>query len=255
MRNASGPEILTFDSPEALAHGAADWFIQVAQESVHRDGVFRVALSGGSTPRSLFRVLASPALRDRLPCDQSQIFFSDERFVPLTSDESNYRMAQRELLSKVPINDRFTHPVVTEDVSPEDAADLYAEGIRRVFGVASDEIPHFDLILLGLGPDGHTASLFPGSDALDEETKIVAPNYVSKMDAWRITFTYPLINAARRVAFLVQGADKADRVAEVMRRVPQLPASRVVPADGELTWLLDTAAAARISNGSTEAHL
>lgn len=255
MRESNRPEILTFDSPQSLAHGAADWFIQVAQESVHRDGGFRVALSGGSTPRSLFRVLASPGLRDRLPWDQSQIFFSDERFVPLTSDESNYRMAQRELFSKVPINDRFTHPVVTEDISPEDAADLYAQGIRRVFGVASDEIPHFDLILLGLGPDGHTASLFPGSDALDEKTKIVAQNYVSKMDAWRITFTYPLINASRRVAFLVQGAEKAERVEEVMRGVPELPASRVGPTHGELTWLLDTAAADRILQPSTEAHL
>jgi len=156
-------------------------------------------------------------------------------------------MARESLLSHIPVPERSVYRVETESVTPERAAELYEETLRRAFNVSAGVIPMFDVILLGLGPDGHTASLFPGSEGLSERDKLIVANYVESMKTWRISFTYPLINAARRVSFLVQGSDKAERVSEVMSGKSDLPASGIHPADGKLLWFLDERAASGLN--------
>jgi 6-phosphogluconolactonase len=147
------------------------------------------------------------------------------------------------------VPERNVHRVATVDITPEESAANYEEGIRRVFAVGEGEVPRFDLILLGLGPDGHTASLFPGSEALHETTRLVVPNFVEKFNSWRITFTYRLINAGKIVAFLSQGPDKAERVRQVLDGQADLPASGVHPSDGTLFWWIDRAAASQAQTG------
>ena len=229
---------------DAAAAEAAALFVKSANQAVAKQGMFRVALSGGNTPRSLYETLASDHLAD-VDWDRVQIFFSDERFVPPDSVESNYRMAHEALLSRVPIPERFVHRFATEEITPEESAALYDENVRRVFEVGPAEIPRFDLILLGLGPDGHTASLFPGTAALQVGDRIVVANFIPKLETWRLTFTYPLINAPQLVLFLVAGQDKSDAISKILSGVSDLPAARVQPADGELVWILDEAAAGR----------
>lgn len=244
-QSAARPEIIVAEDAEGLARRAADMFVEAAREPASPLGMFTVALSGGSTPRALYGVLASEPYRTQVPWDRTQVFFSDERFVPPDSPESNYHSAQETLLSLVPIPERFVHRVTTENVSPDEAASIYEEGIRRVLQAPLDATPAFDLILLGLGPDGHTASLFPGTAGLDVTDRLVTANHVDKLDSWRISFTYPLINAARRVVFLVEGEAKAEMVAQALSG-GEIPAARVHPQSGRLTWLLDSGAAGRI---------
>lgn len=241
----STQEIVVAGSPLDLRRRAADLFVSVAEEATSGRGMVYVALSGGSTPRALYELLASGDYSSRVPWEQTQVFFSDERFVPPDSPESNQRMVTETLLSRVPIPDRFVHRVPVTGESPEEAAALYEEGIRRILTAAPGEVPRFDLIMLGLGPDGHTASLFPGTDALHVDDRLVAANYVAQKDSWRITFTYPLINAARCVMFLVEGESKAEIVSRVLAG-EDLPAARVRPSRGRLVWLLDAAAASKV---------
>jgi 6-phosphogluconolactonase len=192
----------------------------------------------------MYTRLAAPPLRDDFDWSKVQLFFSDERFVPPDSDQSNYHTAREDLIARVPIPDNHVHPYVTVNISPEDAAARYEEEIRRTLPAVNSSPPVFDLVLLGMGPDGHTASLFPDTVALTIEDRLVAANFVPKMDTWRLTFTYPLINAARIVMFMVQGDDKKERVREVLVPGSSLPAAGVQPSDGRLVWLLDAAASA-----------
>lgn len=239
-------DVVVVPDTAALARAAAERFVQIAREAIESRGQFTVALSGGNTPKAMYAELSGPDFREHVDWEKLQVFFSDERFVPPDSIESNYHTAEEGLLSRVPIPSRYVHRVATVDIEPAEAASIYEEGIRRVFQAADEEIPAFDLIFLGMGPDGHTASLFPGTDALSETAHLVAPNFVPKFDAWRITFTYPLLNAARNVIFLVGGADKAERLAQVLSGGSDLPAAGVHPATGSLTWLVDEAAAVRL---------
>lgn len=241
----SSAEVVVLPDTAALARKAAERFAALARESVEARGQFTVALSGGNTPKAMYAALAGPDFRESVPWDSVQVFFSDERFVPPDSDQSNYHTAEIGLLSNVPIPARFVHRVATVDIEPAEAATIYEEGIRRVFQVADDALPSFDLIFLGMGPDGHTASLFPDTEALSQTAHLVAPNFVPKFDAWRITFTYPLINAARNVIFLVGGADKAEPLAEILSGESQLPAAGIRPTAGSLLWLVDEQAAAK----------
>lgn len=243
--NNENTQVTVVQDAKDLARQAAELFVERAQHAIGTLGMFRVALAGGNTPRGLYQVLASADFRDQVDWSLVQVFFSDERFVPLDSPESNYLTAQDALLSQVPIPERFVHPYATTDIAPDLAASNYEEGIRRIFAIGLDEAPRFDLILLGLGPDGHTASLFPGTDALEVVDRLVVSNFVQKLDAWRLTFTYPLINGARAVTFLVQGEDKAEMVGQILGGGSELPAARVRPIDGDLIWLLDERAAAR----------
>lgn len=224
----------------ALSRAAADHITELALEAVRQRGRFVLALAGGSTPRATYAELASRPV----PWDRVHVFFSDERMVPAEHPESNCRMAREALLARVPIPAAHVHPVPTQ-LEPAVAARVYEEEIRAALP-EDGGLPRFDLILLGLGTDGHTASLFPGTTALGEAKALVVSNWVPRLDTWRVTFTYPLLDQARAVMFLAAGADKARVVREVVRPAaggPDHPAGRVRPEAGALTWFLDAAAA------------
>lgn len=244
-------EIRILSRAAELFKAAADEFASLAAQAVHRKGSFCVALSGGSTPKGLYTLLASkdaPAI----PWAQTSVFFGDERLVPLEHPDSNYHMANEALLSKVPLLPENVLRVRTEEASAEAAALRYESVVKNYFALRPNEFPRFDLILLGLGPDGHTASLFPCTAALDERHRLVVANRVEKLKAQRITFTYPVINHAACVMFLVSGKEKAEILREVLENSKaELPAQRVRPVDGRLLWLIDQPAAGLLSGGTT----
>lgn len=239
-------EIRVYDDAAALAERAAELVIETAREAAIERGGFTWALAGGSTPEKTYSLLAEPERAAQIDWNRTFVFFGDERFVPLDHPDSNYGMAQRAMLGKVPLLEGNVHPVPTHLPSPEAAADAYADTLGESF--VSDEIPRFDLILLGLGDDGHTASLFPGQPALNVVDRWVtsSPPGVLPPPVERITLTFPVLNAARRVAFLVAGEKKAAVVRDILggSTTPAThPAAGVRPAHGELIWLLDAAAA------------
>jgi 6-phosphogluconolactonase len=239
------PQIAEARDPEALAELAAGTFTALASEAISEHGSFCVALSGGNTPRRLFERLGTEPFRSSVDWPRCEVFFSDERFVAPDSPESNFHLAQEALLSKVPVAEDSVYPIRTVGMDPPESAALYEGEIKKVVPSAQEQLPRFDLILLGLGPDGHTASLFPDTAALKVRDRLVVANYVPKLNAWRITFTYPLINAGAVVAFLVEGEEKAERVAQVLAGNGDLPAAGVRLEHGRLLWLLDRAAASR----------
>jgi 6-phosphogluconolactonase len=222
---------------DALARGAADWLVgQVAAAPNPA-----ICLSGGSTPRRLYGLMAAPPYRDRLPWDRLHWFWGDERFVPPSDERSNYRMAREALFAHVPVPADHIHPIPTEEATPEAAAAAYEQVLQRYYGAASlaADRPLFTVTLLGLGGNGHTASLFPDTPVLAERKRwaaAVAPGGVEP----RITLTYPALESSRAVVFLVSGADKREVVGQI-RHGTDFPATRVKPA-GELHWFLDRAA-------------
>ncbi len=242
--------ILTYPTPEALARAAAERFVTLADESIRRRGRFAVALAGGSTPRGMYQQLTTIEFAERLDWEHIHVFWGDERAVPSDHPESNYRMAYEELLRFTAIPPANIHRVETEQ-PPEPAALAYERAIRAFF---TPESPRFDLILLGMGTDGHTASLFPGSAALHASDRLVVAHIVEKLNAWRITFTPTLINDARDVAFLVSGERKARRLRQVLFgpfQPEELPAQLIRPPRGRLCWLVDEAAALHIKGANT----
>ena len=230
-----------------LFHAAAEEFVRAARTAIGAQGRFTVALSGGSTPKALYSLLATNYAG--FAWNRIFLFFGDERHVPPADPESNYRMVNESLLTKIaiPVENVFRVPAENPDAAA--AALEYEAQLRRLFEIKSGEFPRFDLILLGLGPDGHTASLFPDSPALNEESRLVVANWVAKFNTHRITFTFPVLNRAAEVMFLVSGADKADMVRQVLegKNTPPLPSQRVQPPDGKLLWMLDEAAAAKLT--------
>jgi 6-phosphogluconolactonase len=246
----SSTEIRILATPAALFQAAAAEFAKLALDAVQKSGRFTVALSGGSTPRSLYQLLASGAF-PKLPWDKTYFFFGDERHVPPDHPDSNYRMANEAMLSKVPIPAANVFRIPAEMNDADAAAGAYEQTLRNFFGWRPGDFPRFDLVLLGLGPDGHTASLFPGSSALDENNKLVVANWVEKFKTHRITFTFPVLNHAACVMFLASGADKAAMVHEVLENPKAgLPSQKVHPTNGKLVWIIDTAAAAELSPAS-----
>ncbi|HEY2796510.1 MAG TPA: 6-phosphogluconolactonase [Thermoanaerobaculia bacterium] len=244
--------LVVVDDADALAREAAAELTRIAQRSVAASGRFTLALSGGSTPRRLYALLADPAapFRAAIPWTATQVFFGDERHVPPDDPQSNYRMADEALLSRVPIPRGNVHRVEAERPDAAEAAALYAGEIGRVFALAPGEWPRFDLILLGMGPDGHTASLFPGTDALAVRHRAAAATWVAKFDAYRITLTLPVFDAAAAVHFLVSGADKAQTLRAVFdpgSPPDAFPCQRIRPRDGDLLWLVDRAAAGELA--------
>ncbi|MFI5348209.1 MAG: 6-phosphogluconolactonase [Elusimicrobiota bacterium] len=229
-----------------LALAAAGEFTRVASAS---KGPFRVALSGGSTPKAFHALLADEKkpFRARIPWERLRFFWGDERCVPPDHPDSNYRMAVESLLSQVPVPPEHVHRMLAEMPDAEKAADLYEETLLREF----DGLPLFDWIFLGMGPDGHTASLFPGTTAVMEQKKLVTSVWVDAKASRRVTLTLPVLNAAKKVVFVVAGADKAEAARQVIEGGPQpaFPASLVNPARGELLRLLDRDAAARLTSG------
>ena len=240
--------ILVFDDADGVACAAADRFVEVAQASIADRGRFSVALAGGSTPRRTYQLLATGEYRDRISWDSVHIFFGDERCVPPTDAESNYRMAREAMIEVLPVPAENVHRMAGEG-DPVVGARLYEKELRSFFEGAA-AWPRFDLVLLGMGDDGHTASLFPGTPALAEQQAWVVANPVEKLETFRITLTIPAINHAAHVIFMVTGAGKAERLAAVIhgeRDPERLPAQMIQPVDGSLTWLVDRAAASLLS--------
>jgi 6-phosphogluconolactonase len=236
---------------ETLARAAADEMLRLAQRGVQQYGLFTLALAGGSTPKKLYGLLANDAAYRAFPWDKTFVFFGDERHVPPNNNESNYLMALNSLFSTGLVPEKNVHRIRAELPDAKQAAADYEVELHSFFheGLRLGGIPRFDLVLLGMGPDGHTASLFPGSPGLDETARWVIANPVEKFKSERITFTYPVLNAARAVHLLVAGADKADMVYEVLvqhRKELMYPVQRVQPTNGTKVWMLDRAAAARL---------
>ena len=245
-------EIRVVEDGAELAGAGADEFRGRALEAVAAGGAFRVVLSGGSTPRSLFSLLAGEPYRAQLPWDAIHFFWGDERPVPPDHPDSNYGMARETLLSRVPVPPANVHRIPGEEEDAGAAAAAYERTLKGFFRLTGEERPRFDLVYLGLGPDGHTASLFPGTKALHEERRLVVANWIGKLYTHRITLTAPVLNAAALVVFLVAGADKAvplKAVLEGPREPDQLPAQLVRPEGGRLVWLVDRSAAARLGSG------
>ena len=247
--------IRVLDDPAALFRAAAEEFVARAQVAVQARGVCAVALSGGSTPRGINGVLADAGagFRARVPWEAVHIFWGDERHVPPDHADSNYRMAAETLLSRVPVPEGNVHRIRAEGPDAESVARAYEDELREFFG-ARERLdggwPRFDLCLLGMGPDGHTASLFPGTDAVHEARYLVAAPWVPKLTAHRITLTPPVFNAAETVVFVAAGTDKAATLAAVLegeRCVDLYPSQTIQPVRGELVWLVDRAAAAKLT--------
>lgn len=238
--------VVVYPDAVGLARAAADLVRNLSIGATQDRGYATIALSGGSTPAAMGALLADDPYRDEVPWASTHIFWGDERVVPLESPESNAGEAKRGFLDVVPIpaGNVRTFPV---DEDPESAATGYEDIIRAV--VPGEPVPMFDLILLGMGFDGHTASLFPGTEALGVRDRLVVANKVPQLETTRLTFTAPLINAARAIAFLVAGSSKSQRLAEVLESDPdphRLPAQLIQPKHGVLTWLVDTEAASHL---------
>jgi 6-phosphogluconolactonase len=251
-----GAQVRVYANADELALKAARHFARLADQYVLGSGRFTVALSGGSTPRAMLAWLAEEPFLNTVPWDGTYFFWGDERCVPPDHPDSNYRMAREALLSKAPIPEKNIFRIPAEQADHARAAEEYSVTLRHFFLTGPGAVrsataplvnfPRFDLIFLGMGPDGHTASLFPGTTALKAERQITVSNYVEKFQADRITLTAPTINNARNVTFLVAGADKAVTLKDVIEGEPQpdrYPSQLIHPGNGTLLWLLDEAAA------------
>lgn len=242
------PDIRILADGEELSRAAAEEFVHLATQAVTASGRFAVALSGGTTPKALYHLLSDEGagFRPRVPWKRVHVFWGDERHVPPDHPESNYRMAREELLSRVPIPPENVHRIPAENPDAAKAAEEYAQTLRTFFGLAAGAVPRFDLILLGMGPDGHTASLFPGTNAVRETARLVGAPWVEKLNAHRITLTPPVLNNAACVLFLVSGEEKAETLRAVLQgpyQPDRFPAQIVRPVDGHLLWMVDRAAA------------
>lgn len=239
--------IAIYPDIDVISQQAAQYVVRIATESIATHGRFTIALSGGTTPRKLYGLLGTEPYLSQIDWILVHIFWSDERCVPPDNEESNYHLAHEVLLSKIPIPAPQVHRMPAEMSNRNTASQEYADEMRRVFG--TNDIPNFDLIQLGMGPEGHTASLFPHQASLHEQQRLVMPVSVPKPPPDRLTFTPPLLNAARNVLFLLTGSDKADALHAVLENPynpDEYPAQIVRPSDGEVTWMVDTAAAEKL---------
>jgi len=241
-------QIAIFPDTNTLSQQAAQYIVRLASEAIVTRGRFTIALSGGSTPKILYGLLGTEPYRDQINWASVEIFWSDERCVPPDSADSNYALAQEVLLSKIPIPANQIHRMPADQPDREAASREYTSEMQRTFG--TNGIPSFDLLQLGMGPEGHTASLFPHQESLHEQQRLVIPVTVPKPPPPRLTFTPPLLNAARHVLFLVTGSEKAEAVQAVLEGPDQpeeYPAQIVRPPKGEVVWMLDTGAAAKLT--------
>jgi 6-phosphogluconolactonase len=240
------------NDPAEICRTAAAEIQRITNRTATATKAITLALSGGSTPRGLHTLLASdPVVRDRLPWRHLHFFWGDERHVPPDDPQSNYRMAYETLLSLTPVPSGNIHRVPAEEPDAALAAKKYEQELQAFFGLGAGQLPRFDCILLGMGTDGHTASLFPGTEALHEKTHLVVANWVEKFQTHRITLTVPVLNHADLVVFLVSGAEKAKALKEVLQgdyRPDRFPAQLVRPDNGNLLWIVDRAAARYLAN-------
>lgn len=235
-----------YRDPQQLSKAAAEMFVQTAREAVQERGKFTVALTGGSSPVHMHALLCQKPYMEQVPWEQTYVFWGDERWVPLSDNRSNARMGLETFLNKVAVPEDQIFPMYSEK-EPEAYAKEYEELLRKHVG---QEKPRFDLILLGMGDDGHTASLFPGTEVLQEKEKLVDAYYLEPQEMHRITLTAPCINQARKIAFLAFGEKKADALYEVLegeRNPEKYPSQLIQAQNGETIWFVDEAAAKRLS--------
>jgi len=240
-------QIIVHSSKDALAVAAAELFVETARAAIAKNGRFTVSLTGGSTPEQLYKLLATPDYRDQVEWGKVWVFWGDERWVPLDDAKSNARMSHETLLDHVDIPRNQIFHMYQDGVSPEAYAATYESHLRQVLG----EEGAFDLVLLGMGDDGHTASLFPGTAVLQETEKWVDAYFLAPQDMYRITLTAPLINRAKKIVFALFGANKAPALYEVLEGEPNIqtyPSQLIRPGDGELIWLVDESAASKLTN-------
>ena len=243
--------IHAYPNKEKLVAATTERVVDSIGQAIQQAGLCNIALSGGSTPGGVFSLLASNPYRDRVDWSRLHLFWGDERMVPPEHQDSNFRMVQETLLDHIKIPDENVHRMRGE-IAPEEAAAEYAELLHDHF---KGSLPCFDLILLGLGEDGHTASLFPETDAVEEYEKHAVAVFVPKLSAWRVTLTLPVLNAARKVLFLVSGKSKSEIVQRIMSNkqpAKELPATMVNPQNGELHWMLDSEAMVLINKNARE---
>lgn len=231
-----------FATASELQEAAARFIVRLLNEAIRARGTGTLILSGGSTPKAVYELLASEQFRSQLDWKNVHLFWGDERCVPPTHADSNYRMTNEALLQKIPVPPKNVHRIEGERL-PREAAELYEKEIRIFFGLKASQRPRFDVTLLGMGEDGHTASLFPGTTILNETKRLVSDVFLPKFNAHRISMTYPTINNSRSILFLISGAGKAKILHEALEGEPnRYPAQRVQPTHGTLFWLVDAAA-------------
>lgn len=249
-------EVRILPDAAAIAKRTAEKLVDIASSAVREKGSFEFVLSGGSTPKALYNLLVSdPKIRAQVPWEKMHVFFGDERHVKPDDPQSNYRMAFETLLSKSPLKPEQVSRIKAEMPLAEDAAKNYEEELRRHFHLADEQFPRFDLVLLGMGSEGHIASLFPGTKALNENRRLVVHNWVGKVLMDRITLTAPAINNAANVIAMVTGEDKCLALTAVLERIyepDQLPAQLIQPVSGSLLWLVDTAAGSKLTDAIRE---
>jgi 6-phosphogluconolactonase len=252
----STAEVHILPDSTAIANRCAQKFVEIAAAAIKQKGLFTVALSGGSTPKTLYRLLADdPVLRAQVPWDKMHLFFGDERHVGPSDPLSNFRTATEAMISRSPLKPEQVTRVKGEYPEAEDAAKEYEQAIRTYFKLSVGQFPRFDLVLLGMGSEGHTLSIFPGTRALRENRRIAVHNWVGKVLMDRITLTAPAVNNAANVIFMVAGADKAPALTAVLERFyepDQLPAQLIQPVNGTLLWLVDTAAGSMLTRAIRE---
>ena len=235
---------------ETLSQTAAEMFIRIGNEAIQKRGQFTVALAGGSTPKSLYQLLASERFKDKLDWEKVFFFFGDERKVSPDDAESNFKMANENLFEQLKLSAQNIFRWETELKNAEKIAEKYEETVKDFFNLPANGFPGFDLILLGMGDDGHTASLFPFTEALNETEKIAVANYVEKLQTTRLTLTFPAINNAANIIFLVSGANKAEILREVLEgdfQTKKFPSQKINPENGNVFWLIETNAAQKLS--------
>ena len=256
MEAGAQPEIRILADGAAIAKRAAVEFVQAAASAVRVRGSFAVALAGGSTPKALYRLLATdPILRSQVPWDKIHLYFGDERHVGPDHPDSNFRMATEAMISRAPLKAEQVTRIKAEYPDTERAAREYEQELRAHFKLKDGEYPRFDLLLVGMGNDGHALSLFPGTKALHADGRIAVRNWVGKLYTERITITAPAANNAARIIFTVTGADKALALKGVLEgpfEPEQLPAQLLRPSNGKLLWLVDAAAGGMLSIGIRE---
>jgi 6-phosphogluconolactonase len=252
----SKAEVRVLPDGPAIANRCAQKFVEIAAAAVREKGSFDVALAGGSTPKLLYSLLVNePALRSQVPWDKMHVFFGDERHVKPDHPDSNFRMASETLFSKSPLRPEQVSRIKGEYPEAQDAAKEYDQLLRTHYKLAEGQFPRFDLILLGMGNEGHTLSIFPGTKALRETRRIAVHNWVGKVLMDRITLTAPAVNNAANVIFMVTGADKAPALTAVLERFyepDQLPAQLIQPTNGSLLWLVDTTAGSLLTRAIHE---
>ena len=248
---ANNREVLILPDATAIAQTAAAEFLEAARVAVQEKDSFCVALAGGSTPKALYELLSNnPLLQALVPWSKIQWFFGDERHVRPDNADSNFRMAREAMLAKAPVDPKQVHRIKGEKRNAAEAAEEYEEELRASFMLEADQLPRFDLVLLGMGVEGHTASLFPGTKALKEERRLVVNNWVGKLYTDRITLTPPVLNNAARVIFMVHGAEKAPALKAVLEgpyEPAQLPAQLIQAKKGRVVWLADPSAAGMLT--------